>query len=201
MDQQSEKLDYVRNLLQCSNWQLVQPISSTDNIQIDKLSIEGSNLDCFCSSGLVNVDMLTLMSYVWNVYAREEHVKEFDSDIVSYEVVEQLDDNTRLCYQINSMPWPLWSRDVLYLQIKTVVNNIGYIYMYSVDSDIKPEQSNKYVRAKINISAYVFEPLGSQCKLYRLAHVNPSGSIPASLVNRYANKTTHLIKHAKQMYN
>jgi hypothetical protein len=66
--------------------------------------------------------------------------------------------------------------------------------MFSVETDTQSEQKDKYVRAVINISAYVFQQCDKGCLVYRIGHVDPAGIIPTSVINSYATKTRDIIE-------
>lgn len=211
MDQREEKLTFLQELLADQSWETV---SNNEEILLQRRFLKNSPIACFKASGIVDADAESLVKFVWDTYNDESGIKKYDTDMASYTVVENFDENTRLCYQINNLSWPLWSRDVSYLQCKIVdgnaceqssqhdlpvkgQGNTTYILMWSVDSNATPRQDDKYVRAHINVSAYVFEQRDNGCMVHRIAHIDPAGVIPVSIINSYAEKTTHMIKNLR----
>lgn len=192
MDQIGEKLEFLKQLINSFDWQTVK---QTDNICTQKKFLPESKFACFRSFGTVNSTPPKLMDFVWQLYGSSDYIKKHDPEILDYYILETINENSRICYQINNMPWPIWPRDCIYLQHKYIDNDgIGYIFMYSINTNVNQEQNNKCVRAIIDISAYVFQPYNGWCKVYRIAHINPAGSIPASVVNNYATKTRSIIE-------
>ena len=177
-----------------SEWNIVK---YENDIATERKFLPGCDIACFKSTGYVKADPGDLMEYVASIYDSTENMKKHDLEIINYEVVHDLTDDTRLCYQINSLGWPLWPRDLVYLQTIRKEDDAYWIYMYSVESGDKPEQKDKYVRANLNISAYGFIPKDDGSVVHRIAHVDPGGSIPVGIINNYANKTANMIKELK----
>lgn len=197
MNREQEKFSELVTLLN-SEW---QPVKNDDGIITEKKQMPGSNIACFKSYGHIDADPDELFDYVYRVYDSQENMKEHDSDVTEYEIIEKFKENdARICYQVNSLTWPLWSRDLVYYQTTRQVDDEYWLCMYSIESDKKPEQKDKFVRAQLNISAYGFIPDDDGTAVYRIAHVDPCGSIPAAVVNSYANKTTSMIKELKKNF-
>lgn len=197
MDQLDEKIDFLNELLDDDGWQTT---SNDNNVYTQKMFLHGSDIASFRSFGFVNADAASVMNYVWNAYSDPNQIKMYDPDVVHYEIIKFINKNTRLCYQINKLPWPIWKRDLVYLQTRIIDNDASCIIMYSVDSSANPEEPNKYVRVFVNISAYVFKPVKDGCIVYRIVHVDPMGDIPPLIVNKYAGKTARIIKDLQAIY-
>ena len=198
MDLGDEKINFLKQLISDNNWETVL---NSNGITTEKRMLPQSDIACFRSYGLINADRDDLVEFVWNTYNTKESVCYFDPDVTDYRIIKDMDDRTRLCCQINTLPWPLWQRESVYLQRLDHEQTTSYIIMYSVESNAAPIQEDKYVRTNINISAYAFESQGLSTMVYRIAHIDPSGKIPVSLVNSYANKSTTMIKHLMSVYN
>jgi len=195
MEQLEEKLILMESLLDDDNWEI---IGQTDDIITQKKFIPDINIACFKSTGIINAYPSELMAFVWNICKNEQNMKRNDGDILKYQIIKNLDSDTRICHQINKLPWPFWNRDVVYLQMRIHDDSRSAIIMYSIDYECIPEQNDKSVRAKINILSYVFEPCTRGCKVSLIVHVDPGGNIPAGIVNSYTGKTYNMIK--KMMY-
>jgi hypothetical protein len=198
MERSEEKINFVTNLINDDNWKLV---SALEGITIERKPLLGNSIDCFRAYGMVNADQKELADIIWNKYNDMDSIKSSDSDISDYRIVDNIDSNTRICYQVNNLQWPLWPRESVYLQLRVIRDNATYIYMYSIETDAVPQQPDKFVRANINISAYVLIPCHSGCTVYRIAHIDPSGSLPVGIINSYASKTGGMIKHLQKKYN
>ena len=193
MDKADSKFTELIELLD-GEWDIVK---YDNDIVTERKFLPGCDIACFKSSGYVDADPEDLLDYVLSVYDSSENMKKHDPEITHYEIIRELEDETRICYQINSLGWPIWPRDLVYLQTVHQEDDSYWIYMYSIDAEEKPEQKDKYVRAKLNISAYGFIPEDEGCIIYRIAHVDPAGSIPTGIINNYANKTANMIKELK----
>ena len=194
-----EKLDFLVDLVNDDNW---QQVLLSDKIITQKRSLPNSSIDCFRSYGIVNSTSEELIEFIWNTYSNKDSIKIYDPDVAEYNIIiESSDNNTRICHQVNNLPWPILPRESVYLQKKLVHDDAMYILMYSVETNVTPIQADKYVRTNINISAYVLIPQAeSGCMVYRIAHVDPAGSIPIGVVNSYASKTANMIRHLQEKY-
>lgn len=188
----SDKLELLNQLLPYDGWEVVD---NTENVDSRKKFLPASSYACFRSIGIISSPMDELVDTIWKTYDNLSNVKEFDTDIVQYRIIKNIDENTRLCHQVNNLPWPLWPRDMIYFQHRLEKDGITYILMYSIDSNDVPCDNNKYVRATINISAYTFEKSSIGTIVNRFLHVDPAGNIPLSIVYGYSNKTRKLLLH------
>ena len=188
----ADALKFMEKLLPDDGW---ENINTADGITTQRKFLPNSSIACFRSHACIDKPINELMDFVWQVYSNFDSVKRYDPEVEQYQIIKEFDCDTRLCYQVNKLPWPIWSRDMVYMQHR--VNNC--IVMYSVDVDSVPRRDDVYVRAMVNISAYVFEKTQAGTMVYRIAHVDPSGNIPAGVVNSYANKTRNLISHFRKL--
>jgi len=202
MNEFDNKIQFLNQLLDLDDDSWIT-LNIKDDIITQKKNISGSSFVAYRSYSIINGNneqpkIGDMMNIIWNTYSNESNIKNYDSAISKYDV-KNIDNNTRIAYQINKLPWPLWSRDVHYLQKRIISTFASYLLMYSIDnSDIK---NKKCVRAIATISAYVFKPCGEKCIMYRIAHIEPGGIIPPFLTDQYIEKTTMMIKYFKQIYN
>ena len=197
MEQLNDKIKLVSKLIKDNNW---ETMSIDDDIVSQRKYLPGSNIGAFRSYGFVNADVSTICNSIWNIYTHSDLIKQYDLDVIHYEIVSNINKNTRLCYQINQLPMPLWSRDLVYLQTYIVDKDISYILMYSVETNSRPKLPDKYVRAIIDISAYVIIPSNKGCIVHRIGHIDPQGLIPSFIINQYVGKTAKIIKLLKKIY-
>lgn len=188
----STKLELLNQLLKNDEW---EDVNNSNGVNTRRKFLPDSTYACFRSTGIIDRHLDELVEATWKTFDNLENNRQFDADIDQYQIVKNIDENTRLCYQVNKLPWPLWSRDMVYIQHRLEKNGVVYILMYSVDTDSVPRYDDKYVRSTINISAYTFEKSNIGTIINRFVHVEPAGNIPATLVNSYANKTRNLILH------
>jgi len=195
----NSKLNYLIGLNTDENWNTV---NETDNILTQKKILSSNDVACFKSSGFVNTTMNTLLKFIWNIYDNYNNIKQYDPDISKFDIIENLSENTRICYQVNNLSWPCSPREFIYLQTKIIMNNECYILMYSVDS-IKYNQlrDEENVKAYIIVSGFCIKERKTGCEIHRITHIDPAGSIPLSIVNNNANKTKNVIKKIMEIYN
>lgn len=197
-DKKKEKLKLLEKLLSDSNWELVK---ENDDITMKRKFLKGSKIACFKSNGLIKAGMDELVDFIWNTFDSKENMLKNDQSIMEYDVIENIDDNNRICRQINSLPWPIRSREFVFMQTKVIDEERTYVLMFSVDYDGKiPKTPNWCVKATINISGFVFEQEKDSCMVHRLAHINPAGFIPIPIINNYSDKTMLMIKKMKEIY-
>lgn len=201
MEEQEEKLNLVNSLLESKNW---EQLSVIDGVITERLQVQGSNFYCYKSHGHVNCKSKYVSDFIWNFYDSDNSIKKLDPDIDNYKIVSEIEkDKLRLCHQINKLPWPFTDRESVYLQCRKKINDTEYIYMYSVACEQIPEQPKKYVRTKIEISAYIItdQPNENGCFIQRLAHIDPRGNMPSSIINYNASKTGTIIHDLRRKYN
>jgi len=126
--------------------------------------------------------------------ADEAMMKFFDKNTLEWKEVEVLDKDTKVMYILQDLPWPVWDRDVVFVQKIIEEDNKLYQIIKSVEHPKAPELPKKYVRCKVHITGYVFEPAEPGEKLdtatsticTRIVHADPMGSIPAWVVEMQA---------------
>eukprot|EP01088_Endostelium_zonatum_P002996 TRINITY_DN1395_c0_g1_i1.p1 TRINITY_DN1395_c0_g1~~TRINITY_DN1395_c0_g1_i1.p1 ORF type:complete len:207 (-),score=47.14 TRINITY_DN1395_c0_g1_i1:65-685(-) len=176
--------EYAEN---ASGWSVV---NDKDGAVLDSKQIAGSDINAFRVKGNVRASPEKLIDLVWSW--GESDWKKWASDIESWQVLETPNENTRIIHQVNKLSWPLWSRDVVFLcSRQSLDNGAKLLVLKSVENSKAPPQKDKYVRANILTSFFLFEPIeGGHSKVTRVLHVDPAGNIPTSVVNASA-KATH----------
>jgi len=196
MELLDDKLHLLRDLMESNAW---LTISENNGIVTQKISLPRSKIACYRSYAMIGDKMDNILEYIWNAYNNHKHIKNFDHDISGYRVMNNVNENSRICYQINNLVWPFWPRDFIYFQTKIITDTESVILMYSTDSkDISIH--NRYVRTATNISAFVIKDCEIGCMVYRIDHIDFGGIIPLATCNRYDNKTTDWIKKLKNIY-
>jgi len=117
-------------------------------------------------------------------------------DIETWRKKADINDNLRIVYQVNKLPWPLWNRDFSLLMHRREDEGRHFLLFCSVEHpDIPNEEANKRQRAQVSISAFIMEPQGeNKTKLTRILHVDPAGNIPKKIVNSHAKKVHDVIE-------
>eukprot|EP01097_Dermamoeba_algensis_P012055 TRINITY_DN960_c0_g1_i2.p1 TRINITY_DN960_c0_g1~~TRINITY_DN960_c0_g1_i2.p1 ORF type:complete len:173 (-),score=45.56 TRINITY_DN960_c0_g1_i2:108-626(-) len=121
--------------------------------------------------------------------------KRMDENQQKWEIIDQVDADTRVIHVISKLPWPLWARDGVTVWRRKEVDGAIWHVITTADHPKAPLDEKNYVRAIVNFSAYIFEPVAEGTRVTRLAQINPSGNIPSTLVNLQSSKMLGVIKH------
>lgn len=148
--------------------------------------LPGSSINGFIAEGPLDVEPKVIADKLWD--AREAEWKKYDNTIIEWKLVEEVDATTRVIHQANKLGgFMVWDRDISVVMARFEENGIHYIVQKSVEHPLIPnhEKDKKYVRAKILVSGFIFEPLNGKTRAMRIAHADPSGSLPAVIVNQF----------------
>eukprot|EP01098_Paradermamoeba_levis_P000145 TRINITY_DN1014_c0_g1_i1.p1 TRINITY_DN1014_c0_g1~~TRINITY_DN1014_c0_g1_i1.p1 ORF type:complete len:203 (-),score=59.66 TRINITY_DN1014_c0_g1_i1:49-657(-) len=186
----------VRALLkETEGWTL---FSETDGIITSSKPLEGCSVNCFRGVGFVKTTPKKALDLVLSFGLKEWQA--LDAAQLSWEVIEQVNDHERVVYQVNKLPWPLWSRDTVTVSRWTEDADGSWIFVHtSVDHPKKPEDTQNYVRAKVVLSAYLFEAAEGGTRMHRIAQIDPAGNIPSAVVNMQAGKVAQIISHTRSI--
>ena len=154
-------------------------------------NFEGCPVNCFKVVGVVNATPKAAVDLLWGW--RKEEWQRFAPDIEDWEIVDEVDENTRVVRQVNKLSWPLSNRDMALASGRVESDGTHALIFRSVEHDKVPVVS-KNVRANVLLSGFVFAPEGdSKSTLTRIIHVDPAGNIPSSVVNVTAKATHEVI--------
>jgi len=133
-----------------------------------------------------------LVDLLWNM--TEKEWQSLDETILSIKTVQTIDENTRIKLISNSYPWPVWSRQTLYIERKIQVKGGWWIVSFSTTHDSEPEKVGTYVRSTLHFDAYGFKHSeGGNTRLFRLLHHDPNGYVPGSVLSRNATRITGIM--------
>lgn len=119
--------------------------------------LPGSSVHGFIAEGTLDAEPSVIVDKMWS--AREDLWKKYDSSLLEWKIVKQFDDNTRLNYQANKMGGiMIWDRDVSIAVGRFQEDKKHYIIQKSVEVPDIPRNDKKYVRAKVLVAAFIFEP-------------------------------------------
>lgn len=196
-----ENLKLFKDLLnECSTeWTTV---NDADGVVLEAKPRAGSEIKCYRVRGQVARQAKEVADAFW-AWGKAEWQK-LASDVQDFEVVvPRLNDDAdqRILYQRTALPWPLWHRDVCMFNWKVQdEEGVQYVLFKSVEHEKVPEKPKEYVRATVLIGGYAFMPDGeSSCKVVRIVHLEPNGSIPAAIVNMKANDLHSQLKSLQKL--
>ena len=95
------------------------------DIAAHKKLLDGKSVEMVRAEGLVEgAQAEALRDRVFNQSFEEK--KKGDESFLEEEILEEVDDNTRVLYQAYSAPWPLSNRDLVMLRSKWEENGVFY---------------------------------------------------------------------------
>ncbi len=190
-----ELLNKVKNLIAEADWNFC---SHSDGITLEsKLFPSISQISCFRASCIINARPDQVMAQIWDI--NESKVKRDNPDVLEWNLIET-DENFRIYRQLNKVTWPLWPREVVIHQSKTLEDNSYLIISHSIEHPLVPKQNDKFVRATVYISAYCLFPDCENTKIFRIMHLDPGGYIPPAVVNYNSNKLVTYFQKLKAVF-
>jgi len=143
---------------------------------------------------VINTDIEKLIHIIHDV----ENYPSWTTNCQSAEIVEVLNDTTRIEYLTTAVPWPLTDRDVV-LQFQVVKQTDVY---FEATLKSKPEavpENDKNTRIVISQGNWIFKTINdSQVEIEHQFLSDPGGGIPMWIVNMFIvsgpYKTLHNLK-------
>jgi len=152
-------------------------------------NFEGCPINCFKVVGVVDTTPKQAVDLLWGW--RKPEWQRFSPDVEEWEIVEEVDENTRVIRQVNKLSWPLSNRDMALASARVEGENDTHAIVFRSIEHEKVPVVSKNVRANVLLSCFVFSPAAEgKATLTRILHVDPAGNIPTSFVNASA-KATH----------
>jgi len=193
-----DALNRAKDLLERDDWNLKK--EEQTGVVMSDVTVEGEPIRCMKVMGFIpNVDAKELALAMWNF--AEPEWKKMENTVKSFEVVEYLDgigSKAKVCYQVNSLPWPMSDRDTVALWTMFEENDKYYFVSTSVIHASKPETS-KFVRNTLVLGLYLIEPAENGTEVTRLIHINPNGNLPTAVVNKGNERVYDMIKNLAEI--
>lgn len=183
----SELLDLFHKLKKDDQWNHLSTVDNTDLYSID-LNNQCS-IPCYMVKTNINKPQEELINKIW--LGTLESVKKYDDLIQSFEVIEK-GDNWKIVSMVNSLPWPLWPRQLVYYQMKIIEGNTTYLISYSIDHDSIPYETDRYVRAKVCFSVYEFIDNNDHTVVTRMTQIDPCGNLPQLVIEMFSGKLVNM---------
>eukprot|EP01100_Stratorugosa_tubuloviscum_P011607 TRINITY_DN51_c1_g1_i1.p1 TRINITY_DN51_c1_g1~~TRINITY_DN51_c1_g1_i1.p1 ORF type:complete len:203 (-),score=109.04 TRINITY_DN51_c1_g1_i1:87-695(-) len=130
-----------------------------------------------------------IASKIWAFLSDANAIKQADDKITEIRNLQSVSPNISIDYQIHSLPWPLWARDMVLMRSHFEEGGVHYVWFSSVTHAGAPEYPDKYVRGRVTLSGYRLSPTATGTQLTRIVHVDPAGSLPTSVVDALASRT------------
>ena len=162
-----------------------------------KKALPGKSVEVVKATGVIDgVQPEELRNKVYDQPFDEK--KKSDDSFLEEEVLETVDDSTKVIYQAYSAPWPVSNRDLVILRSKREENGTYYQIDISTTNAKKPDPTGSYVRADL-IGCYKYEPCEEGTKATYLVFMDPMGMVPAFVVNSNTGKVPKRVEAFREM--
>ena len=166
------------------------PYKNKDGTNMESSIIPGDSFSAYKIRGIVrDVTPTIFAEEMWKF--EETDWKQIIAEVYQFKVIESLDwhPRSKICYQINKIPFPLWNRDTVALWTLFNEEDDYWAIATSIDYETIPQYPKKYVRNILYLSSYHFSPSGDGgTEITRLMHINPMGHIPPAIVRLGASR-------------
>jgi hypothetical protein len=151
-----------------------------------------------CSTSVQNSLHSDLVKAIWDI--NEDKIKNIDSSILNWEVLESYPD-CRVIRQVLSMgpKFLVWPRESILVQavIRQQPDQTWYV-SYSLDEHKSvPLDEKNYVRGKCVFNTLGFVKNGNDTVIHKVILADPCGNIPASVITMFSHKTVQLLNYVK----
>jgi hypothetical protein len=182
-----ELLNMFRRLKENDQWTY---LSTSDDTHLYSIELNnGCPIPCYMVKTSIRKSQEELVNKIW--LGTLESLKKYDNSIESLQIIEK-GDNWKIISLINSMPWPIWPRQLVYCQTKIVEGKAIYLVSYSIDHDSVPYETDRYVRAKVNISVHEFIDNNDHTVVTRMTQIDPCGNIPQLVIEMFSGKLVNM---------
>ncbi len=176
-----KSLQRIDTLKEMSGW---TPLEFDDpSVRVWDLSDPGSTISRIKLEATLPYSTMQLASLLRSTDLDLLHA--WDPDLLEKKQLEQISPGLALVYTAYSAPWPVTSRDFLWLQVLRERDSTREALIhatFSVNSKKYPGNPDQRVRG-VSYTAWYLTPISdTQCKITRVLELDPKGSIPAIVV-------------------
>jgi len=152
-----------------------------DGIQVYTRLHESAGILEYKAISVIEADLEQLVEIINDV----DNYPSWTANCESAEVIEVINDSTRIEYMTTAVPWPLADRDVV-LKFTAVEHTEDYFEaILTCEPDAVPEK-DKYVRIIISEGTWIFKRIDDdQVKIYHQFFSDPGEGIPMWIVNMF----------------
>ena len=168
--------------------------STVRSINLYAKLYDGCSIPCYkCSASVSGKKPADLMAQVWDV--DEAKMQSIDPEILQWRIVES-GVNHRVVHQRNKMKWPAWNRETIIVQSRVVETDAEWFVTHTIDQhpNVVLDAKN-YVQAKVHLNCFGFVGGNGFSTIHKLTMVDPAGSIPTSVVTKYAGKMVNMLEY------
>lgn len=164
------------------NWKLTK---SSGGIFVYQSPVSNSDYKSIKVECTLDGNFDKLLSVITNV----NHYKDWVYNNKTAELLKTTTSSEFYYYSETSLPWPMSNRDAVMHTTITRDSHNGFLKITSVNhSGMVPEKSGRVRVPHTNIGWYVTAPSPTTIHIVYTFEADPGGSIPAWLVNSFADK-------------
>lgn len=138
-----------------------------------------------------------LLKKLWDI--DEAGAKKNDSKIQSWRIVGCKGDDWKVIEQITNMMFPIWSRQLIFAQVKinSIEENTTYLVGFSVNHPDAHIDKNS-VLAHLHMSVYEYSSNSDgSTTITRITQIDPKGTIPVSLITAFSGNLVTMFNNWK----
>ena len=164
------------------NWKLTR---SSDGISVYQSAVSNSEYKSIKVECTLDGNYDKLVSVITNV----GHYRDWVYNNKTSELLKTTSPSDFYYYSETSLPWPMSNRDAVMHTTITRDSHDGFLKINSItNAGLVSEKSGKVRVPRSNINWYVTAPTPGTIHIVYTFEADPGGSIPAWLVNNFADK-------------
>ena len=150
-------------------------------ISVFRREVEGTSLVEFLGKGVVGSNVVKILA----VLSDTDRMKEWVDRSKGIEIIEKIDDKTRIIYSATAAPWPFKDRDFVGKSRMIIDEKNGWIHFQSKETKhAKAPPRGDRVRMPFTRVRWSFKPLGEHKTWIQFkVHADPGGNIPNWVTN------------------
>lgn len=162
-----------------------QPSLQKDNLSIEVAQVEGFAVKAFKARSIYDASLQQMVGVITDM----DNFTQWVEGALVADVVGNPDANSQAVYYVNHVPWPLKNRDGVIVQSVRRVDSHTVRIDLSTDKNAVPLNS-EYVRINELEGAWILrEVADNKVELTYQMHLDPTGILPASVVNMLLTDT------------
>ena len=162
-----------------------------NNVELSRLSVNTCPFPAYHVKSVYNKSKEDLVQKIWGVDS-EEKAKANDPKLVTWKCVDS-GKNWKVITQTNSVVWPVWNRQLTFLQVRIDEGDHTYLVGTTIDRKDVKNLSYDHVIADLHMSVYDYhDNKNGTTTVDRITLLDPQGSIPVSLVTMYSSNLVNL---------
>lgn len=181
-------------------WEHVVTTEGTELYKKEMLDV--CPVPCYLARTVIKKPLKTLVDKLWII--DEKTTKINDPSVKEWKELEKTE-NHKVCSQYNKMGMFIWDRHVVYAQVKIEEPDTGktYIVAFSVTHPLAPFDEKNYVLGKVHMSVFELkkdtkDESGNSTVITKLAHIDPCGDLPVSVINMFASTQVEMFNRWKK---